>query len=67
MACIVVVARILTIWVQPNPNLLPFLVRFVQIRFESESQILKKDLLLLKKRIWAKDLVFYKVKVAGDI
>jgi hypothetical protein len=29
-----VVARILKNWDLPNPNLLPFLVRFVRIRFE---------------------------------
>jgi hypothetical protein len=34
---LLLVARILKIWVQTNPNLVTFLVRFVRIRFESES------------------------------
>jgi hypothetical protein len=55
-------ARILKNWVLPNPNLLPFLVRFVRIRFESESQILKKDSRFDEQRFAIKIWYFTKYK-----
>jgi hypothetical protein len=50
---LLVVAQILKNCVQPNPNLLPFLVRLVRIIFESESKIKKKRICALMN----KDLV----------
>jgi hypothetical protein len=58
MPFVLVVARTLKSLVRPNPNLLPILVRFVRIGFE--SAILTKDLRFLKKRFVLKIWYFIK-------
>jgi hypothetical protein len=58
--CLLVVVQIHKNWVHPNPNLLPFFVRLVRIRFESKFQKKKKDLRFDAQRFLIKIWYFTK-------